>query len=86
MALTAASTYRESMGSLTLNIVTFAGVSTQSDTWTSGLPNAVCYWANITTGGAATNGCSVSYVQSTGVFTIRPDITSDVQLFVGTRT
>ena len=34
---------RESMGSLTLHIAYFATAST--DTWKSGLPNAIGYWA-----------------------------------------
>jgi hypothetical protein len=86
MALTAATYTRESMGSLTLNIVTFATVTSAGDTWTSGLPNAVAYWANATTGSSPYIGCNVSFAASTGIFTITPEQTSDVILYVGTRT
>jgi hypothetical protein len=46
-AVTPATLVRESMGSLTLHIATFASID--SSTWKSGLPNAVAYWANPTT-------------------------------------
>ena len=41
---------RENLGSLTLTIATFAGATTlnsldTSDTWASGIPNTVGFWA-----------------------------------------
>ena len=46
-AVTPATLYRESRGSLTLHIATFTSID--SSTWKSGLPNAIGYWANPTT-------------------------------------
>ena len=43
-AVTPATLTRESVGSLTLHIATFASVD--SSTWKSGLPNAIAYWAS----------------------------------------
>ena len=41
--ITPDSVFRESVGSMTMVIATFSAVT--SSTWTSGLPNALTYWA-----------------------------------------
>jgi len=82
-ALTATSITKESMGSLTMHIVKFASVSSGAtgDTWTSGLPNIVCAWAQATTAGPSMVSCS--FVSSTGVVTLNPiDKATEVNLFV----
>ncbi len=87
MALTAASVIRESLGSLTLHKVNFATVTsgTAGDTWSSGLPNVFCAWAQTTT--ACTSPITVSFVSSTGVVTINSkDSASEVNLFVLSKT
>lgn len=86
-ALTAATTTRESLGSVTLMIYTFTSV-TDADTFASGLgTNIVSYWdqetSNVSTqasaGGAITN--------SNGNFTFYPGEDSNSWiLFVLTRT
>ena len=82
MALTAVNTYRESMGSLTLNMITFAAVTSAGDTWT-GPTGIVATWANSITANAAGNGVSTSWSGTT--ITITPDKTTDVMLFVASR-
>ena len=91
-ALTPSAVYRESVGSMTLNVVTFASVSTSGDTWT--LPTIFPFlwaWAVGTTGGASASsgGIDVAYATSgTGtVITIDPlAYACPVTLFVLART
>ena len=67
-AITPSSVTRESMGSLTMLICPFAGTADDGDTYASGLPNVVGFWANGTddpTQGA--EGIDVS--NSSGTFT-----------------
>jgi hypothetical protein len=47
-AVTPATIVRESVGSLTMHIATFAAGGSSS--WNSGLPNAIAYWANCGSG------------------------------------
>ena len=87
-AITPTTVVTESIGSSKLLIATFAVANSGAtgDTWSTGLNNAVGYWANCTTSGSA---CSVSYAWSgtTGVFTICPLAigASQVQLYVMTK-
>ena len=69
-ALSAASVQRESVGSLTLQIVRFSAV-TGADTYASGLgTNVVGYWAvNKFNGGTTTTGNGIAVVNSSGTFT-----------------
>ena len=60
---TLSSILRESMGSTTLHIATFAAGGSLS--WASGLPNAVAWWANCGSGQGA--GVTTSYAASSGV-------------------
>jgi hypothetical protein len=57
----AASLLRESMGSTTLHIATFAAGGSLS--WNSGLPNAVAWWA--ATGSGQGCGITTAYSSST---------------------
>jgi len=92
--LTAAATYRESVGSMTLNIVTFASVTTTGDTWT--IPTiypGLWAWAVGTTANAAsatvTGGIDVNIATSgTGtVFTLAASrVANPVTLFILART
>lgn len=86
-AVTPSSVVRESMGSLTLHIATFASVD--SSTWASGLPNAIAWWA-VPTGNAACGALSVT-ATSTGTtgttFTIGTRLAaSAIKLYVASRT
>jgi len=64
-AVTASSIIRESVGSLTLHIATFASVD--SSTWASGLPNAMAWWATPLTPAAGTVGVNAVATGTTGV-------------------
>ena len=68
-AITPSSTYRESLGSLTLLVVNLTMGST-SDTYTVS-PNlqVLDFWANANIGTTSTSAVDVTYVPSTGVFT-----------------
>ena len=87
-ALTASTVDRESMGSLTLHIATFASVD--SGVWVSKLPNAVTYWASGDSGG----GIGVSAVNATAgtdgvtfLLTVGEGLHAQkVKLYVGSRT
>ena len=68
-AQTAATTIRENVGSLTLTIFTFTSV-TGADTFASGLPNVVGFWATSAfNGGTTTTGNGLSVSNSSGTFT-----------------
>ena len=83
MALTASAVYRESCGSLTLFQFTFASVASSGDTYASGLPNVWGYWANVTSSqGVLTTSGGVNVVNSSGTFTIVPNMAAPVSLFV----
>ena len=90
--LTASAVYRESVGSMTLNVATFASVSTAGDTWT--LPTiypTLWAWATGTTAGTASTysgGVDVNFATSgTGtVFTITTGLANPVTLFILART
>jgi hypothetical protein len=81
-ALTATKVTRESMGSLTLNIVDFASVSTAGDYYT-GPTGVVFCWANGPTSTAAANGASAVW-DGTNV-QISVDTAGPVKLFVAFR-
>ena len=76
-ALTAASTYRESMGSLTLHIVNFSSIS-GDDTYASGLGTQVVgYWAQDTQAvGTTVNAAGMNVNNSSGTFTFAPALAS----------
>jgi hypothetical protein len=69
-AQTAVSVVRENLGSLTLHIFTFSAV-TGTDTFASGLPNVVSYWAQATdtSMGTAIAREGVNVSNSSGTFT-----------------
>lgn len=67
-AVTPSTTYRESLGSLTLLKFSFANTTDDGDTYASGLPNVWGYWANGTDDPTQTKeGIDVS--ESSGTFT-----------------
>ena len=81
-AQTAATTTRENVGALTLHIFTFTAV-TGADTFASGLPNVVGFWANSTLNGGTTlvTGCGIS--NSSGTFTFQmPVAATAITLYV----
>jgi len=86
-AQTAANTFRENVGSLTLHIFKFTSV-TGADTFASGLPNVVGFWATSEfNGGTTTGGNGVSVSNSSGTFTFCLDTAAiAVDLFVVSRT
>lgn len=66
---TAATTTRTNVGELTLHIFTFTAV-TGADTFASGLPNVIGFWAVDTfQGGTTTTGIGVNVSNSSGTFT-----------------
>ena len=64
-AITAENTYRESMGSTTLIMATFASVSTGQ--WTHGLPNVVAYWCSVNSIAASGLAASICTSGSTSI-------------------
>lgn len=82
-AQTAATTIRENVGSLTLHIFTFTAV-TGADTFASGLPNVVAYWAQANNaGGTTTTATGVNVLNASGTFTFQVGFaTTPVILFV----
>lgn len=86
--LTASTVERESMGSLTLNIATFASVD--SGVWASGLPNAVTYWATGDSGGGVGVSAVSASAGTTGmtfILTVGEGLHAQkVKLFVASRT
>ena len=80
-AITPSTLYRESMGSLTLHIATFATAST--DTWASAIPSVVGAWAQASSFSTG----AVSFVSSAtnGTFTITNDQAGPVVLFIVSR-
>ena len=85
-ALTASAITRESLGSLTLDIVTLTTGST-SDTYTvASTLQVVAYWAEGNTAVAGTvTDPDVSYVASTGVFTLVSAAQGACTLFILSR-
>lgn len=68
-AQTAATTTRSTWGDMTLHIFTFTSV-TGADTFASGLPNVVAFWAtSLFNGGTTTTGNGLSVSNSSGTFT-----------------
>ena len=85
-AITVATNYpiRESLGSLTLHIVRSTSVA-DGDTYASGLPNVVGYWAN----GEASETAGdegINMTESLGTFTFNLKTTGAVNLYVLSRT
>jgi hypothetical protein len=72
-AITAASTYRESMGSLTLHIFNFSAIS-GDDTFASGLGTSVVgFWCTDTMAvGSTVNAAGMNVSNSSGTFTFAP--------------
>lgn len=85
-AITPTSVVRESLGSLTLHIATFADTADDDDTWASGLPNVVGYWANGTDDPTQEKeGVDVS--ESSGTFTFHTgEDNRGIMLYVLSRT
>jgi hypothetical protein len=81
--VTPSTVVRESQGSLTLHIATFAAGT--SSTWKSGLPNAVAYWANSDSGQVAVSAIQTSDAASVS-FVMIPDYSSVLKLYVLSRT
>lgn len=86
-AQTAATTTRENVGSLTLHIFTFTSV-TGADTFASGLPNVIGFWANDAfQGGTTTTGIGINVSNSSGTFTFMlGTAASAVTLYVVSKT
>jgi hypothetical protein len=86
-AQTAATTTRESVGSLTLMVYTFTSVTTP-DTFASGLgANVVSYWAHCTSDSGTQGYAGVNCVNSSGTFTFYPgENATAITLFVLSRT
>jgi len=83
-AATVSRTDRESVGSLTLHIVTFSSVA-DTNTYASGLANVVSFWASGTADETAgEEGVNVS--ESSGTFTFGLKTTGIVRLFILSRT
>jgi hypothetical protein len=86
MAVTLASTYRESAGSTTFYIFNFSSV-VDADTWDSGLGTSVVgYWANGQTNEATAGQEGIAVSNSSGTFTFGLKTTGAVNLFVLART
>jgi len=89
-ALIPTNVYRESMGSMTLNVATFSSVTTAGDTWASALAYpAVFAWATGTSSGsAASGGVDVIFAASgtSNIFTITPTLAAPVTLFILAKT
>lgn len=85
-ALTAATTLRESLGSLTLHVFTFTTVA-DADTFASGLPNVFAFWAEITANPSTQASAGYAVSNSSGTFTLYPGEDSlSATLFVLART
>jgi hypothetical protein len=85
MALTASTVVRESLGSLTLHIATFATVNTAGDTWESKIPGVVACWATALTATAALTDHGVNAglkTASTGTIGLVSGEAVSVKLFV----
>jgi hypothetical protein len=83
-AITAASTYRENVGSLTLIVANFTTV-TGDDTYASGIgTGVVAYWAQDTNaGGSTTADAGINVTNSSGTFKFQPGLAaSPVTLFI----
>lgn len=70
-ARTPSAVSQQSIGSMTLYIVTIDTCVT-GDTWVSGLKDVRAYWANTSANATTAAGFNVSYVASTGTFTLLP--------------
>lgn len=85
-ALTAATTRRESAGSLTLMRYTFTTAS-DGDTFASGLPNVWGFWCHGDNNPSTQASAGISATESSGTFTFRPGEDSlALTLFVLTKT
>lgn len=80
---TAASTTRTNLGAVTLHIFTFTAV-TGADTFASGLPNVIGFWATTTLAGGTTTGTAgASANNSSGTFTFTCNLAaSPITLYV----
>lgn len=84
---TAATSTRENVGSLTLHIFTFTSV-TGADTFASGLPNVIGFWATAQANvGTTVVGAGVNVINSSGTFTFAGNVAaSAITLYVIART
>lgn len=82
-AQSAATTTRENVGSLTLHIFTFTAV-TGADTFASGLPNVIGFWATAQANvGTTVVGAGVNVINSSGTFTFAGNVAaSPITLYV----
>lgn len=82
-AQTAATNTISVWGDMKLNIFTFTSV-TGADTFASGLPNVVAYWAQANNaGGTTTTATGVNVLNASGTFTFQVGFaTTPVILFV----
>jgi hypothetical protein len=72
-AITPSTTYRESLGSLTLIIAKFANTLDTGDTWDSGIPGIVAHWAVATDVPGTQTNSGVAVSESSDTFTFSPD-------------
>ena len=75
----------ENCGSLTLHIVTFSSLA-DTNTYASGLPNVVGYWANSGKDEGTVGDEGINVSESSGTFTFNLKTTStDAKLFILSR-
>ena len=85
-AATVNTTTRESLGSLTLHVINFSSVA-DTNTYASGLPNVVGYWANSATNEGTQGQEGVNVAESSGTFTFYLKTTAtDLDLYILSRT
>jgi len=71
--VTPSTTYRESLGSLTLTIAKFASTTDTGDTWASAIEGIVAWWAIQTDAPGTQTNAGVAVAESSKTFTIYPD-------------
>ncbi len=70
---------RESVGSMTMHIATFSAMSA-TDTWASGIPGIIGYWAN---NGSVPSAYGVDVALSSSTFTFYlTDTSTNLKLYV----
>ena len=88
-AITPSTVYRESLGSLTLHIATFAATADNADTWASGIQGIIGIWANANEApGTQTNvgAGAVLTTASSGLITLLMDEDNQaIKIFVVSR-
>ncbi len=73
---------RHSVGDMTMLMVTFSSVA-DANTYASGLPNVLGFWANDATDPATTSDVGVNVSESSGTFTFNLKTTStDLVLYI----